>query len=363
LQALAKRSRAHGARNPEARAATRVACLSVALTCASCGSVGTGGGSVGTGAGPIPPFPLVQVADVALPGAAARFDYQDIDAAHGHLVIAHMYDDSVAVVQLSDGSLVKVLPGIPTARGVAVADALGRIFVTSSPNQLVIIDSASLTEISRVTTGNSPDGVAWDPVDQIVGVTDQGDGAVSLIANAGSGVRTQVPIGTETGNVVHDASRGRFWVTVVNTVPPDQLVAIDPVAATVTTRIDLPGCSGAHGLRLHPDGKSALVACEVNSLLDRVDLGTNAITTAAVGTSPDVLAIDSGHNWLYVAAESGTLTVFDLAQPGLSSIDSELIAAAAHTVAVDSATHRVFFPLEAGPQGTPILRIMRPASP
>ncbi len=160
-----------------------------------------------------------------------------------------MYDDSVAVVQLSDGSLVKVLPGIPTARGVAVADALGRIFVTSSPNQLVIIDSASLTEISRVTTGNSPDGVAWDPVDQIVGVTDQGDGAVSLIANAGSGVRTQVPIGTETGNVVHDASRGRFWVTVVNTVPPDQLVAIDPVAATVTTRIDLPGCSGARWSR------------------------------------------------------------------------------------------------------------------
>jgi YVTN family beta-propeller protein len=149
---------------------------------------------------------------------------------------------------LSDGSLVKVLPGIPTARGVAVADALGRIFVTSSPNQLVIIDSASLTEISRVTTGNSPDGVAWDPVDQIVGVSDQGDGAVSLIANAGSGVRTQVPIGTETGNVVHDASRGRFWVTVVNTVPPDQLVAIDPVAATVTTRIDLPGCSGAAAL-------------------------------------------------------------------------------------------------------------------
>ena len=101
----------------------------------------------------------------------------------------------------------------------------------------------------------------------------------------------------------------------------------------------------------------------ISGLTRSSSTGTNAITTATVGTSPDVLAIDSGHNWLYVAAESGTLTVFDLAQPGLSSIDSEPIAAAAHTVAVDSATHRVFFPLEAGPQGTPILRIMRPASP
>ena len=32
------------------------------------------------------------------------------------------------------------------------------------------------------------------------------------------------------------------------------------------------------------------------------------------------------------------------------------------TVAVDAATHRVFFPLEAGSQGTPVLRIMRPAT-
>src|SRR2546428_1121659 len=40
------------------------------------------------------------------------------------------------------------------------------------------------------------------------------------------------------------------------------LVAIDPVAANVTTQIDLPGCQGAHGLRLSPDGQSAFVACE-----------------------------------------------------------------------------------------------------
>lgn len=33
---------------------------------------------------------------------------------------------------------------------------------------------------------------------------------------------------------------------------------------------------------------------------------------------------------------------------------------ASHTVAVDSASHRVFFPLSVGPNGVPVLRIMRP---
>ncbi len=134
-----------------------------------------------------------------------------------------------------------------------------------------------------VPAGNAPDGVGWDPVHRVVGVSDQRDGAVSLIAGAGSGRRRQVPLGVVTGNVVHDAGRGRFRVTVVNATPPDQLVSVDPVAARVVTRIDLPGCRGAHGLRLHPDGRSALVACEGNAARARVGLATPGIATVRVG--------------------------------------------------------------------------------
>lgn len=309
------------------------------------------------------PFPLVRVTDVDLPGRAVRFDYQDVDARRGHLVIAHMSDDSVVVVRLKDGSVVKVLPGIRTPRGVAVADEAARIFVTSMPRELVIIDATTLTEIGRVATGQSPDGVGWDPVHRVVGVSDQGDGAVSLIGDAGSGERRQVPLGVETGNVVFDPGRGQFWVTVVMAAPPDRLVAIDPVAARVATRIDLPGCRGAHGLRIHPDGQSALVACEGSSVLARVGLGTPSLVTAKVGRLPDVLAIDPGAGWLYVAAESGDLVVFDLGKQGLVRVDSEHVGDAAHSVAVDASTHRVFFPLKAGRHGKPVLRIMRPAGP
>ena len=304
---------------------------------------------------------LAVVADVALPGGATRFDYQEIDAAQGQLVVAHMNDNSVLVLDLVDGTVRKQLTNIPTPRGVAVADDVGIIFVTSTPSHLVLIDNKSLGEITRVGTGSAPDGVAWDPVDKIVGVSDQGDGALSLIANAGGGTRTQVPLGTETGNVVYDASRGQFWITVVKANPPNQLVAVDPKTATVATMIALPGCNGAHGLRLHPDGQSAFVACEDNDLIARVDLrGTHAVSTAPTGGGPDVLSIDPGLGSLYVAAESGDLTVFDINQPGLSLRGHDHPGANSHTVAVDPATHRVFFPLPKGSSGTPVLRIMQP---
>src|SRR6185436_9514229 len=103
-------------------------------------------------------------------------------------------------------------------------------------------------------------------------VSDQGDGALSLIGSAGTGTRQQVPLGSATGNVQFDAGRGWFWITVVGAAPPDQLVAVDPLTAQVKSTIDLSGCTGAHGLRIHPDDKTAFVACEGNATLARVDL-------------------------------------------------------------------------------------------
>jgi DNA-binding beta-propeller fold protein YncE len=309
-----------------------------------------------------PSLLLTLIADVDLPGNAVRFDYQDIDPAKQHLVIAHMSDSSVVVVNL-DGSVVKVVSGIPTARGVVVADDVGRIFVTSSPNQLVILDNDSLAEVSRVPTGKAPDGVGWDPTHRVVGVSDQGDGAISLIADAGSGPRTQLLLGSETGNVAFDPERRIFWITVVTDAPPNQLVGVDPTAARVTEKIPLPGCQGAHGLRIHPDGKSAFVACEDNDQLLRVDLdGNHALVLGPTGAGPDVMSIDAKLGWLYVAAESGDLTVFDLTRPGVSLLGRDHPGSNAHSVAVDPATHRVFFPLVKGAKGTPVLRIMQPSN-
>lgn len=335
---------------------------------AGCGTAASstrdGGGPAGAsdGGASTARLPLVSLADASLPGGATRFDYQDLDTAHGHLVIAHLGDGEVVIADLKDGSVLGRVGNVPTARGVIVAPEVGRIFVTSSPNQLVIIDSSTFAVLNRVTTGNGPDGDGWDPTHKIVGVSDQADGALSLIGNAGDGARTQVPLGTETGNVVYDVQRGWFWITVVEPSPPDQLVAVEPTSAKVMSSIPLPGCDGAHGLRLHPDGQSAFIACEGNDMLARVDLGgAHAVALGQTGSGPDVLAIDPGLGWLYVAAESGDLTVFDIRQPGVALAGHDQPGSHSHSVAVDPATHRVFFPLLSGPGGAPVLRILRPS--
>jgi hypothetical protein len=152
---------------------THWGCAIVWVVLAGCSSCGR----THEPAAPTANLPLVLVADVELPGGATRFDYQDIDAEQGHLVLAHMNDASVLVLKLADGSVERLLPNIPTARGVVVGD--GRIFITSSPSQVVIVDGKSLHELARVQTGNAPDGVGYDAIDKILATSDQSPAAAS----------------------------------------------------------------------------------------------------------------------------------------------------------------------------------------
>lgn len=81
----------------------------------------------------------------------------------------------------------------------------------------------------------------------------------------------------------------------------------------------------------------------------------------SVGGSPDVLAFDSSLGRLYVASESGTVSVFQAEGKGLRKISEGNGGPNAHAVAVSPATHYVYLPL-AKLSGKPILRILAPTS-
>lgn len=68
---------------------------------------------------------------------------------------------------------------------------------------------------------------------------------------------------------------------------------------------------------------------------------------------------DPGLERLYVASESGVVTVFHLQQRRLRVLGAGFLAYEAHPVAVDPRTHLVYFPLQ-DVAGRGVLRIMAP---
>ncbi len=310
------------------------------------------------GASASPSVPLARVRDVPLPGHATRFDYQSVDEANRKLYIAHLGDSTLDIVNLDTLHVSGRVPHVADVHGVAVASDLHRVFATATgTNELVTIDTTTNRVLHRTPTGAFPDGVAYDPDDGLVFVSNKTDGSVTVV-NAGNGrVAGTVTLADETGNVAYDPA-ARLVYAAVRT--PDALVAIDPTSREVTTRIRLSGCDGAHGVYIDAKTRRAFVACERDARFVTVDLVRDLQTsTSTAGEGPDVLAFDGSSQRLYVASESGTVSVFTTAPSTPMKLGQGHLADAAHTVAVDQTTHRIYFPLQ-DVRGRPVLRVMRP---
>ena len=301
--------------------------------------------------------PLRLVAEVPLPGGTQRFDYQSLDPSDGRLYIAHMGAGRLLVFDTKTDRVISSLAGFPRVTGVLAVPALHRVYASvAGRHELVVLESPSLRVRNRISDIRFPDGIAYAAEAGKIFVSDEfGQRDVVVDARSDSGIGV-VALSGEAGNTQYDSVGRRIWVAVQTR---NQLVAIDPASDSIVGRYDLPGGDHPHGLFIDAPHRLAFVACEGNATLLVFDLTSMRVTGSySVGDDPDVLTFDPGLQRLYVAAESGVVTVFEERERGLQLL-GEYRAPAAHSVSVDPATHRVYLPLE-NVGGQPVLRIMSP---
>ena len=323
---------------------------------------------------------LSAVGDYPLGASVNRTDYESIDAAARRLYIAKMGGGQLLVFDIEKNKLVAQLDGFPKVTGVLVVPELHKVYasvpgssvlssisiglgmagLSGGHGEVAIRDTRTLKELVRVPAGVFPDGIAYDPSDNRIFVSDELGSAVTVIEAATDRPAGRIDTGGEVGNVRYDAASGNIFVPVQSN---NQLVRIDPRKALVAARYALNGCEHPHGFIVAPKGGTGYVACDENDRLVTVDLATGrVINRQPVAHDPDVLAIDPGSNRLYVASESGNLSIYNIAVPGKpASLGDVFIAADAHTVAVDPISHRLYFAL-ADLNGRAVLRVLAPKS-
>lgn len=302
---------------------------------------------------PPPPSPRV-IGELGLPGGSSRFDYASLDPARGLLFIAHLGASEVVEVDLRAHRVVRMIPNLPQVHGVLVVPSLRRVFATATAqNRMVALDEDSGAVLGTAPTSSYPDGLAFDPVRGTVWTTNESGGSETVIDAASGAVRGTVPLDGEVGNVVYDSASDRMLVDVQ---ARNELAVIDPASLAVLRRVRLAGCEHDHGLAIEPAARLAFVACDGNATLLAVDLSTWQVTgTNPVGPDPDVLAYDPTAHRLYVAAESGVVTVLDLHERRLAVVSAGHLADDAHVVVVDPTTGHSYYPVPAGPNGRPAL--------
>src|SRR5215471_9853753 len=300
-------------------------------------------------------LPLQQFTDIPLAGGTRRFDYQSLDPRTRLLYIAHSGADTVTIFDTGSRRIVADVAGVRDVHAIAVAPDLGRVFATSAmANQVVVIDEQTHAIVARIAVGDSPDGLIYDQTDHKVFVADEA-GQDDAVIDARTQQRiAEIPLGGAAGDIEYDALSHRIFAVVATL---NQLVSIDPVTDTIIARDALPGCKSGQDLVLDELQRLAFVDCADNATLLMVDLvSMRVITTQSVGNKPDLMALDSGWHYLYVASESGMVSVFDEHGQTLHKLNEGYVAPGAHSVAVDQATHYIYLPLQ-NVSGRPILRI------
>lgn len=295
------------------------------------------------------------VRDVPLPGDTSRWDYQAYDAAAHRLYVAHLGAGEVVVFDTGQDAVAGTVRDLPGVHGLGLAPDLHRLYASvTGRNELAIVDTDSLQHVNNAPAGEYPDGVAYAPGVRRVFVSDEGGSGDTVVDAATGQPAGAVALGGDIGNSQYDTATDRVYVAVGD---GNVLAAVDPQSLRVTNRYQLPGCTGAHGVQLDvAERHRAFVACEGNARLVAVDLATGrAWPPLEVGDGPDVLALDAGRRRLYIAAESGVLTVVDAAGTAPRVVARGSAGPNAHSVAVDPDTHVAYLPLtDVG--GHPVMR-------
>ncbi|HEY0384343.1 MAG TPA: YncE family protein [Candidatus Elarobacter sp.] len=304
-----------------------------------------------------PGLPLRLVGDFPLSGNATRFDYASLDAPRGIIWVAHMGDGSVEAFDLKANRVTLTVPFSAAASVRGVLAARGNVYAAAQGlGGVVVLHGASGKRLAFVRAGDV-DGLAYDPVDELVYVSDE-SGARDVVIDARTNkFAGAVALGGEAGNTVFDPRSRHVFVGVQTR---DELAEIDPALSKVVRRYPLRRCSSAHSVAIDSEQRAAYVGCQHNLRVVRLDLRTGDVNEASgVGIGVDVLALDPGLHRLYVASESGVVSVFDVAGRRLHRTAQGFLHLNAHVVAVEPATHRVYFPLQ-NVNGKPVMRVMEP---
>jgi YVTN family beta-propeller protein len=300
---------------------------------------------------------LRAIADVPLGGKPTRMDYASLDVVRQRLFIAHLGDSAVIVFDTKNQQVVARIPGIAKVHGVLAIPDLGKVYASATgSDEVVAIDEDTLKITARIPAGDYPDGIAYAPPARKIYVSDEHGGTDTVISVDSDTRVATIALGGEVGNTQYDPTSGHVFA---NVQTRGQLVEIDPGRDVVLARIELPGARGNHGLLIEPVAQLAFAASEDSDQLMVINLRSRkVVATLPTGHAPDVLAFDPGLQQLYVASESGELARFAVTGSNIEPSGRLQPGPNAHSVTVDPATHRLYFPL-ANMGGHTVLRIMQ----
>jgi DNA-binding beta-propeller fold protein YncE len=276
--------------------------IAMALTLASLVST-----SLGLTATAGPAQPLVLEQKIPLGEVRGRIDHLAVDLPRQRMFVAELGNNSLGVVDLAAGKLLRRIGGLDEPQGVAYDPVSDTVFVADGGDGSVHrFAGAELTQLEPVRLGADADNVRLDPEAGRV-VVGYGDGALALVETASGKPATEIRLPGHPESFQLERGGPRIFVNV-----PDahQITVVDRSTGRQVVSWGLGDAQANFPMALNEaDGRLA-VGYREPALLAVFDTGTGAPVARlpACGDTDDVF-LDRQRHRLYLSCGAGFIDV------------------------------------------------------
>ena len=277
---------------------------------------------------------------IKLPGDGG-WDYLYADELNNRLFVSH--GTIVQVVDLKYNKLVGTIPDTRGVHGIAIANDLGKGFISNGKDTSVtIFNLKTLSTITKLrVTGNNPDAILYDIFSHRI-FTFNGRGKNSTVIDAA----TNNVVGTiELPGKPEFAVSNMYGRIYVNIEDNSLLCEIDPITMKVLNSWSIAPGEEPSGLALDIKNNRLFTVCDNKTLVVLDALTGKVITSLPIGEGVDGVAFDPGTGRIFSSNGDGTMTIIEEISANEYKVLGNLTTQkGARTIAVNTRTHHLYLP-------------------
>jgi DNA-binding beta-propeller fold protein YncE len=319
----------------------------LALACAACAA-----------AADQPTLVLVQTID--LKGKPGKLDHLIVDDRGERLFLANKVNNTVEVVDLKAGKLVKQLKGQAGAQGLAYASDLDRLYVgLGTGGYCNIFDGKDYGLLKTIKFADDADNVRYDRRSHLVYVA-HAEKALGVIDAQSLELKADIGLPGSAEAFQLESARPRLYLNIPS---PSEVVVIDTSKNDVVDQYPLKLAGSNFPLALDEANRRLFIGCRKKPMLVVMNCDTGAeIASVAIPADCDDVFFDAKRKRIYASGGDGTVAVIKQTDADhYDLVENVPTVKDARTSYLDASTGRLYLavPRQPGKAG-PEIRVYEP---
>ncbi|MGH9398660.1 MAG: YncE family protein [Terriglobia bacterium] len=259
--------------------------------------------------------PLRQVQTIILPNVRGRIDHLGVDIQGERLFVAALGNDTLEIINLRAGKLLRTLAGLQEPQGVLFVPGMNKIFVDSAGDgSCRVFDAASYRLLDTIRFPSDADDVRYDPSRKLVyiGYGGHGNAGLRIVSASTDKVMAKIPLPRHPE--AFSISPSRIFVNIPSA--GNIIAVVDRRKRIMVSRWTIRGARENFPMALDRADHRLFIATRQSAELLVFDSSSGREVTSlpCVGVADDAY-YDPQRKFIYISGGEGFLDVFKQDDP------------------------------------------------